>query len=50
MTNANNVTTVQLISTSFVALPPVALASNQTVSVSSKVIALSLPKSVPALI
>ncbi len=38
VTNANNVTTVQLISTSFVALPPVALASNQTVSVSSKVI------------
>jgi hypothetical protein len=38
VTNASNVTTVQLISTSFVTLPAVALASNQTVSVSSKVI------------
>jgi hypothetical protein len=32
------VTTVQLISTGFVTLPPVALASNQTVSVGSNVI------------
>ncbi len=38
VTYASNVTTVQLISTSFVTLPAVALASNQTVSVSSKVI------------
>jgi hypothetical protein len=38
VTNANNVTTVQLISTSFVSLPAVALASNQRVTVSSNVI------------
>ncbi len=38
VTNADNVTTVQLFSTSFVTLPPVALAANQTVTVSSNVI------------
>ncbi len=38
VTNANDVTTVQLISTSFVMLPPVALAANQAVSVSSQVV------------
>jgi hypothetical protein len=38
VTNAGNVTTVQLISTGFVTLPNVALASGQTVSVSSVVV------------
>jgi hypothetical protein len=38
VTNANNVTTVQLLTTSFVTLPGVTLASGQTAAVSSNVI------------
>lgn len=38
VTNVNNVTTVKLISTGFVTLPKVALASGQSVNVSSEVI------------